>query len=284
MNNQISSLPQQSRQISYFWSLVPIVLLFIPNAFILFSFDLQFVKELYTDSQINWFISLNHELNRLPAFFWSNMTQMGEAMILLPMVFLFTRSNRKAWLSIIYSIPAASLLSVVLKNLSSVPRPAAIVNHENMTIIGKTLIGQTSLPSGHTITIFAVAVAVLLSLYPSINKNKDKLILGLFLFLTVMISLSRVAVGAHWPLDLFIGAACGWLAGQSGVFLYQRASDKTNNWKGWRWVFIALFSLLSLALLLRIIDFQINQLIVVIALLCSVVLVHQLMTQPNTDH
>ncbi|MEZ5471734.1 MAG: phosphatase PAP2 family protein [Marinicella sp.] len=281
MKSLSHSVQTGKHNISLFWTFVPITLLFIPNLFILFSFDVQFVKELYTESQINWFIALNHQLNQLPAYFWTNITKIGEAMILLPMVFLFTFSNRKAWTSIIYSIPVASLLSVALKRLSSVPRPAAIIDHSEITIIGKTLIGHTSLPSGHTITIFACSVAVLMSLYPSFNSNKDKMILGLFLFLTVMISLSRVAVGAHWPLDLIIGAACGWVAGQSGVMLQQRFSDKTNNWKGWRCFYIILFSLFSLALLIRLLNIELSHMIVLVSFVCSLLLVYKLIKQIN---
>ena len=37
-----------------------------------------------------------------------------------------------------------------------------------------------------------------------------------------LIGLSRIAVGAHWPLDVLGGAAIGWLCGAFGAWWAQR--------------------------------------------------------------
>ncbi len=265
--------------ISVFWLMAPMMLLFITNTIILLSIEPQSMRELYYASQIEWFKSLNHGLNQLPNYVWSNVTQLGEAMVLLPLVFLCTLSNRKAWQAIIYTTPAAGLLSVTLKRLTSMPRPAAIIDHSEMTIIGKTLIGQTSLPSGHTITVFAASIAVLMSLYPSMKKKQDKLVLSVMLMLTVLISLSRVAVGAHWPLDLLVGAACGWTAGYSGVYLYNKSSRLVLESNVWNHAFICIFSIFSILLSIRALNLSSNHLIIWVSLACAIVVVVNLINE-----
>lgn len=39
------------------------------------------------------------------------------------------------------------------------------------------------------------------------------------LMFATLLSISRVAVGAHWPLDIVVGRSLGYLAGPSGVYL-----------------------------------------------------------------
>lgn len=288
MNDSTSQLATHDipnvKPVSLFWLLVPFALFFIANTLILLSIETQTIKELYYGSQLEWFKSLNQKLNTLPGLIWSNITQLGEAMVLLPIVFLCTYSKRKAWLAIMYSIPVASILSVGLKRLTSVPRPAAIIDHSEMTIIGKALIGYTSLPSGHTITIFAVSIAVLVSLYPSINKNKDKLILTAFLMLSMLISLSRVAVGAHWPLDLFVGAACGWLAGMSGAHIQARVATQLHKHRIWNFIFIGMFSILSVLLFFRAMNFSTDHLVILVSLICACSIVFKLLIQYLNHH
>jgi hypothetical protein len=42
-----------------------------------------------------------------------------------------------------------------------------------------------------------------------------------------LIGLSRIAVGAHWPVDVLAGAALGWLCGLSGLWWSAR-------WRFWQ--------------------------------------------------
>jgi len=74
--------------------------------------------------------------------------------------------------------------------------------------------------------------------------------------LAVLVAISRVAVGAHWPLDVVAGAVLGWLAGLSGAVIAHRyrfrlrAFTDTSNPKT-KLGLILLLTLLSGALLLR---------------------------------
>ena len=57
---------------------------------------------------------------------------------------------------------------------------------------------------------------------PYRTRSLDGFFILLVFALAMLIGLSRVAVGAHWPVDVFAGAACGWLAGCSGAWISAR--------------------------------------------------------------
>ncbi|MCT6716620.1 phosphatase PAP2 family protein, partial [Staphylococcus aureus] len=85
-----------------------------------------------------------------------------------------------------------------------VPRPAAVFDNNSFTVIGKTLSGHNSLPSGHSITIFTILTVLLFSFMP--KKLNYKIIwITTFTFAGLMIAFTRVGVGAHYPLDVIAG-------------------------------------------------------------------------------
>ena len=75
--------------------------------------------------------------------------------------------------------------------------------------IGKTLGSELwSMPSSHTA--FAVVMSVfLVRLYPRLR--------GVAVFMACLVGFARVAFGAHYPSDVFIGAAMGWILAKLAV-------------------------------------------------------------------
>lgn len=73
--------------------------------------------------------------------------------------------------------------------------------------------GGQSFPSAHTAT--AVALAVMLTAaYP---RGR-----WWFAILAILVGLHRVQSGAHYPSDVLVGAAVGWLVGHGGLSLLRR--------------------------------------------------------------
>jgi membrane-associated phospholipid phosphatase len=153
---------------------------------------------------------------------------LGDTSVLLPLLALFVLGRPQAWAATLAAVPAGALFSTLGKHWASVPRPAAVLDPSLFNLIGPALHNQ-SFPSGHTITAFAAAAAVLATLSPSPRRGRDWMLLLAGLLLAVTVALSRVAVGAHWPLDLAAGASGGWLAGLSGAALARRV-----GW--WQWL------------------------------------------------
>lgn len=174
------------------------------------------------------FLVLNAALAALPAALWSGITLLGDSTVLMPLLALFLLRRPQVWAAVLASVPVAALFSALVKHWAGVPRPAAVLDQASFNLIGSAL-HQNSFPSGHSITAFAATAAVLATLASSSRREWLLVVAGLFVATTI--ALSRVAVGAHWPLDLIAGASGGWLAGLSGAAL-----ARPTGW--WRWFFL----------------------------------------------
>lgn len=184
----------------------------------------------YTDLQQDLFITLNLSMQVFTDAVWFNLTYLGDGLILIPLLSILCLTKPRAWAALFGTIPAALILCRLGKNFFAVPRPAAVIDNEQFNIVGETLTAYTSFPSGHTITIFSAAF-VLLFVYRGIQCKQSTKLLGMtfVLIFAAMIGLSRVAVGAHWPLDVVMGAFIGFFCGASGAYLTQRY----QAW--WQW-------------------------------------------------
>ncbi|MEN9444818.1 MAG: hypothetical protein RIS47_1708, partial [Bacteroidota bacterium] len=126
--------------------------LFIAIFVYLYSQD-ALSAEKYAQIQKNSFIFLNLKLSQFPILEY-NLTQLGDALIILSLLSVFLVSAPKMWESLLTGSIVSGVFSNVLKRLFAVPRPAQAFGSDNIVIIGKTLSGFNSLPSGHSITIF----------------------------------------------------------------------------------------------------------------------------------
>lgn len=175
------------------------------------------------------FLALNAVLGKVPAPLWSAVTLLGDSSVLMLLLALFLLGRPQVFAAVLASVPAGALFSGLLKHWADVPRPAAVLDHASFHLIGPAL-HHNSFPSGHTVSAFAAAAAVLATLAPSPRRGREWVLLVAGLMVAVVVALSRVAVGAHWLLDLVAGASGGWLAGLSGAALARHA-----GW--WRWLF-----------------------------------------------
>ena len=172
------------------------------------------------------FTAINHMAIQWPAAAWSILTTLGDASVLFALMSPLLLVRPQALLALLAAVPFGGLFSVLLKRLFDAPRPAAVLDAAQFYLIGPSL-SNHSFPSGHTISAFAAAVAVLAVLQPDRRYGGAYILrfTGLCvaaLGLATAVGISRVAVGAHWPVDVLAGAACGWLAGLSGAAASRR--------------------------------------------------------------
>ncbi len=80
--------------------------------------------------------------------------------MLLPALSLLLLCNVRAWAALFGAIPVSVILSHLAKTIFEMPRPQALIAPQDISLIGDTLMGHTSFPSGHTVTIFSAMVAV----------------------------------------------------------------------------------------------------------------------------
>ncbi len=200
-----------------------LVLIFL--YFFIFNVGSNF-SDSYVAIQKDLFFYLNGKLGRFPDLMF-NLTQLGDVILSFALVTVFILYAPKLWEALLPAALISLLISAVLKKIFAVPRPAAMFDPSSFTIIGKPISGHTSLPSGHSIVTFIVVTVVLIAFMP--NKNRHKIIwFFLMLSLGSLVVLSRVGVGAHYPLDVLIGSTIGYIIGITGIKI-----STTFNWFEW---------------------------------------------------
>jgi len=217
---------------------LPLILLLIITIYIYLN-D-AFSINSYIEIQKEAFFYLNFELAKFPLIQY-NLTQLGDAFIFLSLLTPLLVYIPKLWEALISASIISGLICSPLKWLFKVPRPASAFHENSFVIIGKAYYGSNSLPSGHSITIFTFLTVVLLVLMPA-DKYFKLLWTSFIVCLGIILCLTRVAVGAHFLLDVLFGSIIGYISGILGILFIKRYGM-------WNWIgkgenyplFIALF-------------------------------------------
>jgi len=159
------------------------------------------------------FLAINAACAPVAAGVWAGLSLLGNGWGALGATSpLLVLSPRLMW-AWMCAAPFAIVFARAGKWLIASPRPAAELDPLQMRVVGE-VIHSVSMPSGHTTTAFAVASAIFLALTPAQRRRHWWL-----LVLAAGTGLSRIAVGAHWPGDVWVGMALGLLAGMLGNVL-----------------------------------------------------------------
>ncbi len=206
------------------WSLLPLLLL---------GAALWVQSQPILPAQRALFLQINQSAQVLSPALWSALTLLGDAGVLFALLSPLLLVRPQLMLAVIAAVPLGGLFSVLFKRLFDAPRPATVLDLAQFHVIGP-LLNNHSFPSGHTISAFAAAGAVLATLAftakatasPSPTASSSTLrsvVLAISIIgLAALVGLSRIAVGAHWPVDVLAGASGGWLAGLSGAAVARR--------------------------------------------------------------
>jgi membrane-associated phospholipid phosphatase len=180
------------------------------------------------------FLYVNHACAPVSALIWAGLSLLGNAWGVLgataPLL-VFAPRLMWAWLC---AAPFAMVFARVGKALIVSPRPAAVVDSAQMRLLGERL-ELVSMPSGHTLTAFAVASALYFAL-PAKGRWRH----GWLFVLAAGVGLSRIAVGAHWPGDVAVGACLGLLSGVLGNLLLARIGERHFQPGAWSLRLVAL--------------------------------------------
>lgn len=173
------------------------------------------------------FLAINQWCAPVAAEFWTGLSLLGNGWGLLavtaPLLVLAPRLM-VAWLC---AAPFAVLFARTGKFFIESPRPAAVVDNAQMRVVGE-LLHNVSMPSGHTLTAFAVASGIYFALTVAQRRRHWWL-----LVLAAGAGLSRIAVGAHWPGDVVVGASLGLLSGLLGQQVWGRLSERQFAPSAW---------------------------------------------------
>ena len=160
------------------------------------------------------FDTLNGWAATWPPWLWEWLTVLGDARLAIALSLFFSLRHPRLFWALILAALTAAVLTHGLKPWVAAWRPPAVLPAEAFNLIGPAL-HKSSFPSGHAMTV-AVLTGVGWCFLP---RRPVRLLL---VFLAVTIGLSRVAVGAHWPVDVAAGLAGGWAAAWLGIWLSDR--------------------------------------------------------------
>ena len=197
----------------------PVVGLFVALA-------LQFLA-----SPVPAFLAVQRATAAVPDGVWWFLTLLGDTSLLFALGSPILRSHPQSVAACLAAVPVGGLLSVALKTWFDALRPAGVLDLAVVHIIGPVL-QQHSFPSGHTITAFAAASALATCGWagpPGMHSRWKNF--GLFCAAS-LVGVSRVAVGAHWPVDVLAGACVGALSGYVGAYASVRYARFWNGIRG----------------------------------------------------
>jgi membrane-associated phospholipid phosphatase len=159
------------------------------------------------------FLFLNHAAAALPDVVWSDLTVLGDTLVALVLLLLFPRKRPDLVLAALLASLPAMLLTHGLKDAFDMARPYAVLG-DQAHVIGRVLVAG-AFPSGHTATSFVLAAVL-------VGGPRSASTTGWILATALLVGFSRVAVGAHWPLDVIGGILCGWASGLLGLYWARR--------------------------------------------------------------
>lgn len=171
------------------------------------------IAVLILNANLSLFLGFNRLNHWTGDLFWAYVTMLGDTLIALIVCLpLVRRWPQLVWAGLLAGL-VATLFVHGLKPLFGLARPASILALDQFHVIGRTYYGL-GFPSGHSTTAFTLIGVIVLHL-----NDRGRRWLGIPLIgLAALIGLSRIVVGAHWPLDVLAGAAGGWLSAVVGTF------------------------------------------------------------------
>ncbi|MCC7228494.1 MAG: phosphatase PAP2 family protein [Burkholderiaceae bacterium] len=179
---------------------------------------------------IDLFRLLNHMTSRAPDEVWVIFNFLGNGWSLFAIVSPVLVFAPRVMLSGLCAGAVAGILSRSLKMILEMPRPAGVLDPASFHIIGKPLTSM-AMPSGHTLTAFAIATAFFFSIAPGRRAKFAWLFV-----LAALAGIARIGVGAHWPSDVMVGSAIGLFSGVAGASIARRAPAQwllPTSWLLW---------------------------------------------------
>jgi membrane-associated phospholipid phosphatase len=140
--------------------------------------------------------------------FWQSATYAGDGLAVFALATaLLLQRPHAAWAGIVAAVPGSLLLNG-LKALLPYDRPALVLMNDGVTVLGPAL-HHGSFPSGHSVAAGILGGIVFLA-------YRHWAVRALGVAVALLIGISRAAVGVHWPLDIAVGLALGWLCAWIG--------------------------------------------------------------------
>lgn len=133
-------------------------------------------------------------------------TNLGDGLfaVLLSLFFFFILKSRKSGLILLIAYASTGILAQIIKPILQSPRPKSFFYPAHLSFFMDDIIhnGNTSFPSGHTVTAFAMATVLVMYT----EKKWQQLLL---LVLAILVGFSRIYLSQHFLTDVLAGSFIG---------------------------------------------------------------------------
>lgn len=169
------------------------------------------------------FIWINHWRSFPADIFFSIITNCGNGFFIGSLVILFfILKLKKVAILVAVGYIVSGIIVLWLKHYFNYPRPASYFSNPDLvrSVRWVTLHYKYSFPSGHTTSVFTTAVII------SLYFGEKKWIAILCFAVACLTAYSRVYLGEHFIMDIWMGSLIGVLTGTCCVLVQQRISKK----------------------------------------------------------
>ncbi len=160
------------------------------------------------------FLWLNREAEIVGEMFWLSLMTLGDGFVVCVLLLPFVRRKPAFVAAMIVSWVLVTIFAQAIKYLINAPRPLEVLPGAEFHLIGAPYRSK-SFPSGHAATASMFAAGV----YLFFSRRFAWILVAT---LAVLVSISRIAMGIHWPTDILAGSMIGWLLGGFGSTLAER--------------------------------------------------------------
>jgi len=163
----------------------------------------------------------NQYHNSLLDNFFINFTLLGDGLVsVIAVAVLLLLRKYKEGIVLLVAFLSSGLLSCLFKNIFSLPRPKLFFEQSHLVynsfIEGVTLSNNSSFPSGHTTSAFAMAIVIVL-----LSNRKTASLIAMATAL--LVGYSRMYLGQHFLQDITAGACLGIICAMASYyFIYQK--------------------------------------------------------------
>ena len=140
---------------------------------------------------------------------WILLTLFGNKIFALVLLFIIFWRYPYLLRAALIAVFLSFLLSGGMKLLIGLERPYDVLDLASFHLIGGKLT-TSAFPSGHTAGAFAIMGCI------GFYFKNNALVLLMF-FCATLVGVSRIMLGVHWPIDVLVGAALGWICAGLGV-------------------------------------------------------------------
>ena len=173
------------------------------------------------------FLFLNQTARILPDMAWVTFNMLGNGWSVYALLSPLLIFAPRLLIGALIAGAIAGALSRWPKHVLEMPRPAGVLDQASFYILERPLT-SFAMPSGHTLTAFAA----LSGIYFALDRNRRGPFFWLFI-LAAFGGMARIAVGAHWPSDVFAGAALGIFGGLLGGHFSHRLPASVLHDTSW---------------------------------------------------